>query len=127
MTEYSGKIYEYLKSLYNFKVYRYNERSLIIYFCTFLLILGGHYVSIWGINALKIGFVNTVPQYWTKWLHDAVRKCAEYGITVNIHDAYRTTGFSRTYPNLLTQEGIRGNEHMTTARHNTSYSCKTKK
>ena len=25
---------------------------------------------------------------------------------VNIHDAYRPTGFSRTYPNLMTQEGI---------------------
>ena len=27
---------------------------------------------------------------------------------VNIHDAYRPTGLSRTYPNVLTQEGIRG-------------------
>jgi len=37
---------------------------------------------------------------------------------VDIHDSYRPTGLSRTYPNLLTQEGIRGNEHMPTARHN---------
>lgn len=29
---------------------------------------------------------------------------------VDIHDEYRSTGYSRTYPNLLTQEGIRGDE-----------------
>ena len=28
------------------------------------------------------------------------------------------TGFTRTYPNLLTQEGVQGNEHMPTATHN---------
>ncbi|MFW5988402.1 MAG: glycoside hydrolase family 97 C-terminal domain-containing protein, partial [bacterium] len=45
-----------------------------------------------------------------------------YELMVDIHDAYRPTGFSRTYPNLLTQEGIRGNEHMPTASHNTTLS-----
>jgi alpha-glucosidase len=29
---------------------------------------------------------------------------------VDVHDEYRPTGFSRTYPNFLTQEGIRGDE-----------------
>lgn len=38
---------------------------------------------------------------------------------VNIHDEYRPSGFSRTYPNLLTQEGIRGNEEFPDATHNT--------
>lgn len=38
---------------------------------------------------------------------------------VDIHDEYRPTGFSRTYPNLLTQEGVRGNECMPDANHNT--------
>ena len=38
---------------------------------------------------------------------------------VDIHDEYRPTGLSRTYPNLLTQEGIRGNEEMPDADHNT--------
>jgi alpha-glucosidase len=38
---------------------------------------------------------------------------------VDIHDEYRPTGFSRTYPNLMTQEGIRGNEEMPDATNNT--------
>ncbi len=73
----------------------------------------------WGIRGIKFGFVQVGNQYWTTWLHNAVRKCAEYEILVDIHDEYRPTGFSRTYPNLLTQEGIRGNEEMPDATHNT--------
>lgn len=73
----------------------------------------------WGLKGIKFGFVQIGDKYWTTWLHDAVRKCAEYGMMVDIHDEYRPTGFSRTYPNLMTQEGIRGNEEMPDAVHNT--------
>lgn len=73
----------------------------------------------WGIKGIKFGFVQIGNQHWTTWLHDAVKKCAEYGLMVDIHDEYRPTGCSRTYPNLLTQEGIRGNEEMPDATHNT--------
>lgn len=72
----------------------------------------------WGITGIKLGFVKVGPQEWTRWLVEAVRKCHDYGLMVNVHDAYRPTGLSRTYPNLLTQEGIRGNEHFPTAGHN---------
>jgi alpha-glucosidase len=72
----------------------------------------------WGIKGLKFGFVGVGPQEINRWIHDSVKKCAAYHLVVNIHDSYRPSGFSRTYPNLLTQEGIRGNEHMPTARHN---------
>ncbi|WP_372931777.1 glycoside hydrolase family 97 protein [Mariniphaga sediminis] len=64
----------------------------------------------WGVAGVKYGFVNVGPQKWTTWLHDAVRKAAEHGLMVDIHDEYRPTGYSRTYPNLMTQEGIRGDE-----------------
>jgi alpha-glucosidase len=74
----------------------------------------------WGIAGIKLGFVKVGPQEWTRWLVDAVKKCHDYGLMVNIHDAYRPTGLSRTYPNVLTQEGIRGNEHFPTATHNTT-------
>ncbi len=73
----------------------------------------------WGIKGVKFGFVQVGNQHWTTWLHNAVRKCAEYGIMVDIHDEYRPTGFSRTYPNLMSQEGIAGNEEMPEATHNT--------
>jgi len=73
----------------------------------------------WGIKGIKFGFVQVGNQRWSTWLHEAVKKCADAGLMVDIHDEYRPTGFSRTYPNLMTQEGIRGNEEMPDADHNT--------
>lgn len=72
----------------------------------------------WGLKGLKFGFVQVGNQRWSTWLHEAIRKCARYEMLVDIHDEYRPTGFSRTYPNLMTQEGIRGNEEMPDATHN---------
>ncbi len=73
----------------------------------------------WGVKGLKFGFVQVGGQQWTTWLHQAVEQCAAYGLMVDIHDEYRPTGWSRTYPNLMTQEGVRGNEEMPDAWHNT--------
>ncbi len=73
----------------------------------------------WGIKGLKFGFVHVGNQEWTLWLHDAIRKCAEYEMIVDVHDEYRPTGYSRTYPHHLNQEGIGGNEVMPGATHNT--------
>ena len=73
----------------------------------------------WGVSGIKFGFVQIGSQEWTTWLHDAVKKCADHHIMVDIHDEYRPTGWSRTYPNLMTQEGIGGNEEMPDAEHNT--------
>jgi alpha-glucosidase len=64
----------------------------------------------WGVKGVKYGFVQVGSQKWTRWLHEAVRKAAQYHLMVDIHDEYRPTGYSRTYPNLMTQEGIGGDE-----------------
>lgn len=74
----------------------------------------------WGVAGIKFGFVHVGSFRWTTWLHDAVKKCAEHHIMVDIHDEYRPTGFSRTYPNLLTQEGVRGNEEFPDGVNNTT-------
>lgn len=73
----------------------------------------------WGVAGIKFGFVQVGSQVWTKWMHEAVARCAEYGLMVDIHDEYRPTGVSRTYPNLMTQEGVRGNEEFPDAFNNT--------
>ncbi len=64
----------------------------------------------WGVDGVKYGFVNFETQEHMAWLHGAMRKAAEYRLMVNIHDNYRPTGYERTYPNLMTFEGIAGNE-----------------
>ncbi len=72
----------------------------------------------WGVSGIKFGFVEVGSHRWTTWLHDAVKKCAQYQLMVDVHDEYRPTGFSRTYPNLMTQEGVYGNEEMPDATNN---------
>ncbi len=71
----------------------------------------------WGIKGVKYGFVQVGSQKWTAWLHEAVKKAARNQLMVDIHDEYRPTGFSRTYPNLLSQEGIRGDEESPSNNH----------
>ena len=72
----------------------------------------------WGIKGIKSGFVQYASHRWATWLHDLVRDAAANGLMMNIHDEFRPSGFSRTYPNLLTQEGICGNEEWPDATHN---------
>lgn len=71
----------------------------------------------WGIKGVKYGFVQVGDQESTIWLHEAIKKAAENKLMVDIHDEYRPTGFSRTYPNLMTQEGIRGDEESPNNEH----------
>lgn len=73
----------------------------------------------WGVAGVKFGFVQFCSQHWADWVHRLVRLAAENNLMVNIHDEYRPTGYSRTWPNLLTQEGIRGNEEFPRGTHNT--------
>lgn len=73
----------------------------------------------WGVAGVKFGFVQVGPQQWTRWLHEAIAKAARHRLMADVHDAWRPSGFTRTFPNLMTVEGVRGNEHMPDARHNT--------
>lgn len=72
----------------------------------------------WGAEAVKIGFVSVGSQADTSWITDTIAKAAENHLVLDIHDGYRPTGNNRTYPNLLTVEGIQGNEHHPPAEHN---------
>ncbi len=73
----------------------------------------------WGVAGVKYGFVNVHTQPWTRWLYDAIGKAAAHHLILDIHDEFRPTGMSRTFPNLLTQEGILGNEGFPDAVHST--------
>ena len=72
----------------------------------------------WGVKGVKYGFVNVGSQHWTSWLHEAIRKAADNHLMVDIHDEFRNTGYQRTYPNLMTVEGIGGDETFPTPTHN---------
>lgn len=73
----------------------------------------------WGVKGVKFGFVQVGSHRWTTWLEELIEKAAEAQIMVNVHDDWRPTGEQRTWPNLVTAEGVRGNEEMPDATHNT--------
>jgi alpha-glucosidase len=73
----------------------------------------------WGVKGVKFGFVQAGSHRWTTWIEEMFKKCAENQIMVNVHDDWRPTGEQRTWPNLMTSEGVRGNEEMPDATHNT--------
>ncbi|TWT30463.1 Retaining alpha-galactosidase precursor [Posidoniimonas corsicana] len=82
----------------------------------------------WGLKGIKYGFVPVGPQAETRWLTESFAQAAEHRLMINVHDGFRANGITRTYPNLMTVEGIRGNERMPTAEHNctlpfTRYLC----
>lgn len=72
-----------------------------------------------GYTAVKSGYVgNMIPRgehHYGQWLNNhylyAVKKAADYKISVNAHEAVRPTGLCRTYPNLIANESARGTEY----------------
>jgi alpha-glucosidase len=64
----------------------------------------------WGVAGVKIDFMQRDDQEMVNWYQKIVKKAAEHHLLVNFHGAYKPTGFRRTYPNLITREGVLGNE-----------------
>lgn len=73
----------------------------------------------WGVAGLKFGFVDGLTQDGLTWLSTAMQKVYDHGFILDIHDNYKPTGLSRRFPQLLTQEGIRGDENSPDAFHTT--------
>jgi alpha-glucosidase len=65
----------------------------------------------WGAAGVKIDYMNRDDQEMVNFYERCVRKAAEHRLTVDFHGAYKGTGLQRTYPNLLTREGVMGMEY----------------
>ncbi len=70
-----------------------------------------HYSQL-GIKGIKLGFFKNRSQTDNVMASRIITKCASLGMVVNVHDEYRPTGIETLYPNLLTCEGLRGNEYL---------------
>jgi len=66
----------------------------------------------WGVKGVKIDYMNRDDQEMVNFYHKAVKKAAEHHLCVDFHGAYKPTGFRRTYPNLMTREGVLGLEYL---------------
>ncbi|HPF51522.1 MAG TPA: glycoside hydrolase family 97 protein [Draconibacterium sp.] len=101
------EILEYAKSknvkcwlwMYNTDVFRFNFDEACALF------------EKWGIAGIKIDFMDSDDQEMVNWYHRVVTIAAKYHLMVDFHGAYKPTGWRRTYPNLVTREGVMGNEY----------------
>jgi len=64
----------------------------------------------WGAAGVKIDFMNRDDQEMVRWYHMILKKATAHRLMVLFHGAYKPTGTQRTYPNLVTLEGVLGNE-----------------
>lgn len=64
----------------------------------------------WGAAGIKVDFMNRDDQEMVRWYHATLKKAAAHHLMVFYHGAYKPTGTQRTYPHLMTQEGVMGNE-----------------
>lgn len=65
----------------------------------------------WGIAGIKIDFMDRDDQAMVEWYHDIIRCAADNQLLVDFHGAYKPDGIIRTYPNMITREGVMGNEY----------------
>ena len=65
----------------------------------------------WGIAGVKIDFMDRDDQDMVNWYHDIIKSAAANHLLVDFHGAYKPDGIIRTYPNMITREGVMGNEY----------------
>lgn len=66
-----------------------------------------------GVKGVKIDFFGGDGRSVINYYLDILKDAADYGILVNFHGATLPRGWSRTYPNLLTAEAVKGFEMIT--------------
>lgn len=63
-----------------------------------------------GIVGVKVDFPAPANRDWSNWYTDVARDAAAEHLMVDFHGAMKPTGTERTWPNVLTREGVRGHE-----------------
>ena len=72
-----------------------------------------------GVHAIKTGYVNDkteqghahTGQYMVRHYRRVVETAAKYDIAVDVHEPIHDTGERRTWPNMVSREGARGQEY----------------
>ena len=72
-----------------------------------------------GINAIKTGYVadavgtghSHYGQYAVRHHRKVIETAARFGIMLDVHEPIHDTGERRTWPNMMTREGARGQEY----------------
>ncbi len=77
----------------------------------------------WGAAGIKVDFMQRDDQAMVNYYWKVAEQAAIRHLLVDFHGSYKPAGLRRTYPNVITREGVRGLEHnkwadYITAEHN---------
>jgi len=64
-----------------------------------------------GMVGCKVDFIGSYGQQRCKAVEEIARTAAKYHMMVSFHGAPSPRGLARTYPNIVTVEGVKGAEH----------------
>lgn len=64
----------------------------------------------WGIKVIKVDFMSRDDQEMVQYYTRISQEAAKRHILVDFHGCYKPTGLYRTYPNVITYEGVYGLE-----------------
>jgi alpha-glucosidase len=75
----------------------------------------------WGVKGVKIDFMDSEAQPMLQWYDAVLRETAAHHLMVNFHGSTIPKGIQRTWPHVMTLEGVAGEEKRTnTAAHLTT-------
>lgn len=64
----------------------------------------------WGAAGIKVDFMQRSDQYIVQSYEDIAEIAAKYKLLVDYHGAFKPAGIERVWPNLISYEGVMGNE-----------------
>ena len=67
--------------------------------------------SEWGIKGIKVDFMQRADQEMVNYYERVAENAAKYKLLVDFHGAYKPAGLRRAYPNVISYEGVKGNEN----------------
>lgn len=67
-----------------------------------------------GVVGVKIDFPPACSREVSNWYYEVAKDAADAHLLVDFHGANKPTGMDRTWPNVLTREGLRGHEYQIT-------------
>lgn len=72
-----------------------------------------------GFKGIKVDFFGGDGQSFMAYYHDLFEDAAKYKLLINCHGATIPRGWTRTYPNLISMEAVKGFEFVTFEQANT--------
>ncbi|HQU84967.1 MAG TPA: glycoside hydrolase family 97 protein [Pyrinomonadaceae bacterium] len=65
----------------------------------------------WGVKGIKVDFMQRDDQKMVNFYERTAKEAAKRKMLVDFHGAYKPTGMSRKYPNVISYEGVKGLEN----------------